>query len=340
MQTDSTVNGIPLVNWYHSVKRDLPWRHNADPYRVWISEIILQQTRVSFGIDYFHRFLEAFPDVRSLAKADESEVLRLWQGLGYYSRARNLHAAANQIVTDFNGVFPHNLSDILKLKGVGPYTAGAIASISFGMEVPAVDGNALRVGARFWGIESDILKPKTASEIGRLLSEMMEGLPAGEFNQAIMELGSLICKVSSPECHRCPLQGGCIAHRAGQTGRLPLRLGKTKIQSLTLRYSIAIDESGRVGMVQRTEKGIWRHLWEFPSEVVQEEKLSTEKKPIYMEFTHLLTHRRLEIEAYLEQSPMADSSSVKYYSQSEAAVLAKPVPVVKILQKLQSDGLI
>jgi A/G-specific adenine glycosylase len=200
-----------IISWYQINKRDLPWRDTTNPYYIWLSEIILQQTRVDQGLPYYIKFVAAFPTVEDLAKASQDEVLRLWQGLGYYSRGRNLHFTANQVVKDFGGVFPSNYDDLLKLKGVGNYTAAAIASFCWNQKKAVVDGNVYRVLARYFGIESDISLTNTQKNFQNLANELLNSKKPGLHNQAIMEFGALQCVPKQPNCMSCPLQSTCVA---------------------------------------------------------------------------------------------------------------------------------
>ena len=227
-----------LVTWYLQNKRDLPWRQSINPYTVWLSEIILQQTRVDQGTAYFFKFIEQFPTVYNLANASEEEVLKLWQGLGYYSRARNLHSAANYIVNELNGKFPTTYSEILKLKGVGDYTASAIASICFNEPTAVVDGNVYRVLARYFGISTPINSTSGIKEFKKLAQELIvEDIP-GTFNQAIMEFGACMCKPQNPDCFNCPLNDSCVALSNNTIAQLPVKINKTKVRKRYFNYLV------------------------------------------------------------------------------------------------------
>jgi len=252
-----------LIEWYKVHRRILPWRDINDPYRIWISEIILQQTRVVQGLDYYNRFIERFPDVHSLALADEQEVLKYWQGLGYYSRARNLHAAARSIETDFGGNFPENYGAILSLKGIGEYTAAAIASFAFNAPYPVVDGNVFRFVSRFFAIEEPIDTAKGKSHFTDLAGQIMDRSQAGLFNQAIMEFGALQCIPASPDCASCPLEVQCSAYAFGKVNDFPVKRNKTKTQTRYLYY-FHIHSGNHIYLKKRKEKGIWQNLYEFP----------------------------------------------------------------------------
>lgn len=248
-----------LMEWYEVNKRDLPWRETKDPYRIWISEIILQQTRVAQGYDYFMRFIRRFPDVRTLAEADEDEVMRYWQGLGYYSRARNLHAAAQSM----NGVFPRTYAGVRALKGVGDYTAAAICSLAYGMPYAVVDGNVYRVLSRYFDIDVPIDSAEGKKVFAGLAQELVDKKHADVYNQAIMDFGALQCVPQSPVCSACPLADTCLALARGRVSVLPVKRHKTKV---TDRYFIYIYVcAGReMLLAKRTGNDIWRNLYELP----------------------------------------------------------------------------
>jgi A/G-specific adenine glycosylase len=261
-----------LICWYLQNKRDLPWRNTDNPYLIWLSEIILQQTRVTQGLPYFLRFIERFPTVFELANADEEEILKLWQGLGYYSRARNLHKTAKVVVQVFGGQFPNSYTELLKLKGIGEYTAGAIASFAYNENVPVVDGNVFRVLSRYFDIETDIASSSAKKEFGLLAKELLPSGKANVFNQAIMEFGALQCVPSNPNCSDCVLNDSCLALKFNKVKQLPVKLKKTKIKQRYFHYLIFIDEEGTTLLQKRTQKGIWHNLYEFPLIEVFEEK--------------------------------------------------------------------
>lgn len=253
-----------VINWYSDNKRDLPWRHTVNPYFIWLSEIILQQTQVKQGLPYYKSFVKTFPTVYDLAKSDEQTVLKLWQGLGYYSRARNLHFTAKYIVNELGGNFPNSYSEIIKLKGIGDYTASAIASIAFGETTAVVDGNVYRVLSRFFGIETPINSTKGIKEFKALATELIDKREPATFNQAIMEFGAQQCKPKKPYCIICPLQSGCVAFLKNQTSGLPVKLKKIKIRHRYFNYLVIIDQHKKTIIEQRTEKGIWQNLYQFP----------------------------------------------------------------------------
>lgn len=290
---------FPLLNWYHENARTLPWRSDPTPYHVWLSEIMLQQTRVAAVLDYYRRFLAALPTVEALAAVDEDTLLKLWQGLGYYNRARNLQKAARQIVTDFGGVFPGTYDQLLTLSGVGDYTAGAIASIAFGQAVPAVDGNVLRVITRITGDRSDITSPQTKARIRTALLDTMPQDMPGFYNQALMELGALICVPNgAPDCDHCPVAEFCTAYQEGLTGEIPYKAPK-KPRKVESRRVYLIFYKNKVALRRRPPKGLLSRLWEFPNFSSTESTTALENfSPVQVEegprgkhiFTHIEWH--------------------------------------------------
>ncbi|WP_354356993.1 A/G-specific adenine glycosylase [Pedobacter sp. UYP30] len=252
-----------LLSWYKTHKRDLPWRHTNNPYIIWLSEIILQQTRVDQGTPYFLKFLDAFPTVTDFAKADEASILKLWQGLGYYSRARNMHATAKQVIGDYNGVFPTSYQELLKLRGIGPYSAAAISSFSAGAKQAVVDGNVFRVLARYFGIQSPINAPKGIKEFNVLAAELLFMPDPGLYNQAIMEFGALQCKAKKPGCSICPLNVDCVALKTDSVGKLPVKLPKAAKKSRYFNYFICI-KNNQILVRHRLAGDIWQHLFDFP----------------------------------------------------------------------------
>jgi len=253
-----------LIQWYLQNKRDLPWRNTLNPYLIWLSEIMLQQTRVAQGLPYFLRFTEAFPTVFDLANASEEEVLKLWQGLGYYSRARNLHHTAKLIAFELNGEFPKSYSELLKLKGIGEYTAAAIASFSYNENVPVVDGNVFRVLSRYFDVETDIASSGAKKEFAELAVALMPKSKANLFNQAIMEFGALQCVPKNPDCEGCIFNNSCLALQRKKVATLPVKLKKLKVTNRYFNYLVFSDENKNTIVKKRTGKGIWHNLYEFP----------------------------------------------------------------------------
>ncbi|MBO4852226.1 MAG: A/G-specific adenine glycosylase [Schwartzia sp.] len=253
----------PLLRWFRARARSLPWRDDPRPYYVWVSEIMLQQTRVAAVMPYFTRFIAALPDVASLAAADDDALMKLWEGLGYYSRARNLKKAANLIMEEHGGVVPKDFDALLKLPGVGRYTAGAISSIAYGLRTPAVDGNVLRVVARLTASREDILRDKTKRAVEDDLAAVMPK-EAGQFNQAMMELGALVCLPRAARCDECPLAALCRAHAAGLEAELPVKSPK-KERRVEARTVLLIEQDGRFAIAKRPRRGLLAGLWEFPN---------------------------------------------------------------------------
>lgn len=252
-----------IISWYKKNERDLPWRRTSDPYLIWLSEIILQQTRVNQGKSYYEKFAKRFPDVESLAEADEEEVLLLWQGLGYYSRARNMHYAARQIMTEFGGKFPADYVSLLRLKGVGSYTAAAIASIALGEAASVVDGNVSRVISRLYAIHEPVNSTKGGRMIQELADELLDAHDPGTHNQAVMEFGALQCIPVNPDCEVCPAKIQCHAYANGQVKDLPVKLKKAQVKSRYFYYSV-IEQNGYTYINKRTGNDIWKSLFEFP----------------------------------------------------------------------------
>lgn len=253
-----------IIEWYLKNKRELPWRETTNPYHIWLSEIMLQQTRVAQGLPYYLKFTAAFPTVKDLADASEDEVLKLWQGLGYYSRARNLHATAKKVAYELNGVFPDTYKGLLALKGIGDYTASAIASISFGEAQPVVDGNVYRVLARYFGILMPINSTEGSKYFKEVAHMVKDAAQIAVYNQGVMEFGAVQCKPQSPDCGICPLQAGCVAYREDMVSQLPVKIKNTAIKNLYFNYIVFIDTGNKTLLQRRAAKGIWHNLFEFP----------------------------------------------------------------------------
>ena len=253
-----------LINWYLNNKRDLPWRHTNDAYTIWLSEIILQQTRVEQGLPYFNKFLENFPTVADFASATESKVLMLWQGLGYYSRGRNMHATAQLVMSNHNGNFPNQHDDLIKLKGIGAYTAAAISSFSAGEARAVVDGNVFRVLSRYFGISTAINSPAGKNEFFKLANDLLYAEDSALYNQAIMEFGALQCKPKSPNCAVCPISIDCYAFQNKVVNQLPVKIGKAEKKHRYFNYFVC-NNGTEVLMKERQAKDIWQHLYDFPN---------------------------------------------------------------------------
>ncbi|WP_452224071.1 A/G-specific adenine glycosylase [Lacinutrix chionoecetis] len=253
-----------LISWYSSNKRDLPWRNTQNPYFIWLSEIILQQTQVAQGLPYYQLFITNFPTVYDLANAEESQILKLWQGLGYYSRARNLHASAKYIVNELDGQFPNTFNDIIKLKGVGDYTASAIASICFNEVTPVVDGNVYRALSRIYGIDTPINTSKGFKTFKTLAEALIDKKRPATFNQAIMEFGARQCKPKNPDCNICVLNDTCVALEKGNIENLPVKLKPLKVKKKHYNFIVILSNDEKTVLEKREGKGIWQHLYQFP----------------------------------------------------------------------------
>lgn len=303
-----------LLKWYDFNKRELPWRATSDPYKIWLSEIILQQTQVNQGLNYFLKFIEAFPGVKDLAKAPEDKVMKLWQGLGYYSRARNLHEAAKSIVKEHNACFPKSYTEIRALKGVGDYTAAAIASIAYDLPHAVVDGNVYRVLSRVFGIETPIDTTTGKKEFAELANQLLPKKAAANYNQAVMEFGALYCRPQNPDCTNCIFNDKCEAYRAKKVNQLPVKSKKTKVSNRYFNYLILLD-NGFTYLNKREAKDIWKGLYEFyliesdkklsESELLKHkevEKLvrgkSMGKIKVSSEYKHVLSHQNLHTRFY------------------------------------------
>ncbi len=301
-----------LLTWFNAHQREMPWRSNPLPYWVWVSEIMLQQTQVATVIPYFNRFIAQFPTVEILAAANQQTVLKAWEGLGYYSRARNLHKAAQIVCNDHQGQLPDTYEGLQKIPGIGPYVGAAIASIAFSQPVPVVDGNVLRVFSRFWGIETDITKPQARVVIFSRLSPVIQAKTASNFNQAIMELGALICTPKSPNCTQCPLSFECIAFQTNRTTELPVKAKK----AATPHYDIAVAviwKDGKILIGKRKPDQLLGGMWEFPGgkqkpneslaqtaerEATEETGLEIRVKDGFITVNHAYTHFKITLTAF------------------------------------------
>ncbi|WP_298489237.1 A/G-specific adenine glycosylase [uncultured Maribacter sp.] len=253
-----------ILHWYAQNKRTLPWRTTRDPYKIWLSEVILQQTKVAQGTPYYLKFTDTFPTIQDLANVPQEKVLKLWQGLGYYSRARNLHEAAKFIVSNLDGKFPESYKELIKLKGIGDYTASAIASICFNAQEAVVDGNVYRVLSRYFGIDIPINSTEGIKYFKKLAVELLDKENTRDYNQGIMEFGAIQCTPKNPDCISCPLKDGCVALEKDLISGLPIKIKKTKIKKRYFNYIIPIIKDSFTVLNQRTGKGIWQGLWEFP----------------------------------------------------------------------------
>lgn len=326
-----------LISWYLQNKRDLPWRNTKNPYYIWLSEIILQQTRVAQGLPYYLKFTETFPTVQTLANADEEQVLKLWQGLGYYSRARNLHETAKNISQNKNGKFPDNYLELKKLKGVGDYTAAAIASFSYQENVAVVDGNVYRVLARYFGLDHDISQPKTKKIFQELADNLLPKGKASEFNQAIMEFGALQCIPKNPDCETCIFNNSCFALQHKKVDQLPVKLKKIKVTNRYLNFVVVKDISGNFTLEKRSENDIWKNLHQFPliesstkdslEKIIQNIKTKYKVENIKLfnekEIIHKLSHQKLHIHFFEITLETNIENSITF-----SELLTKPFPIV------------
>ncbi|WP_299133461.1 A/G-specific adenine glycosylase [uncultured Tenacibaculum sp.] len=329
-----------LIHWYLQNNRSLPWRKTKDPYFIWLSEIMLQQTRVAQGLPYFLRVTEAFPTVFDLAKAEENEVLKLWQGLGYYSRARNLHYTAKHIANELNGVFPDNYKTLLKLKGVGDYTASAIASICYNEPVAVVDGNVYRVLSRYFGIQTPINITKGIKEFKELAQSLIDVKNPGNYNQAIMDFGALNCKPQNPLCDSCMFSESCIAFNSDLVKELPKKEKKLKVKKRFFNYLVVVTDTNETILEERKGKGIWEGLYQFP--LIETEKyidvnelidlddfknLFSKETSIKLfnkkEIIHKLSHQHLYTQFWI-----VNTSFIKEATTNWKEIKKQPVPVL------------
>jgi A/G-specific adenine glycosylase len=347
-----------LLEWFEDHKRLLPWRETRDPYRIWLSEIILQQTRVAQGLSYYNDFTTAFPTVRALARATEEQVLRLWQGLGYYSRARNLHKCARKVVDELGGEFPGTFDKLRELPGIGPYTAAAIASIAFNECVAVVDGNVFRVMARIFGINTDIASPMARKVFFEHAMMFVPAEQPGDFNQALMEFGALHCTPRNPKCESCPFSKVCIALKSNSVELLPVKRKKAAVRHRHLNYFV-FTSGGKVGLKHRSASDIWKGLYDFY--LVETEKqvspvLAARKNQLLktarisasseaLRIVHQLSHQKLHI-SFIEVDMLKEnlkefsmvSEPISFYSMKEAEKLPKPVPVKMFLEQMKKGG--
>lgn len=339
-----------LLAWYERHHRDLPWRHTRDPYAIWLSEVILQQTRVAQGLPYYETFLAAYPTVQQLAAAPEAEVLRYWQGLGYYSRARNMHHTAQQVVNEHDGHFPGTYAGLLQLRGVGPYTAAAIASFAFDEAVAVLDGNVYRVLARVFGLHSDIAAPSSRKEFQALADQHIPATTPADFNQAIMEFGAVQCTPAKPDCLFCPLQNQCWAFQHGQVALLPV---KTKAKAGRTRYFhyFVLRHGEQTYLRERREKDIWQGLYDFALAETTAPELPAAELQSHLDalgaaldlrqaaepvaaYRHILSHQKLEVRFHpltlvypLPETTLRDLG-LRAYSAAEIEALPKPQLIV------------
>ncbi|PWJ60304.1 A/G-specific adenine glycosylase [Dyadobacter jejuensis] len=341
-----------LNSWYSQNARDLLWRSTKDPYKIWLSEIILQQTRVAQGTPYYLKFVREYPTVFDLARAEQQDVLRLWQGLGYYSRARNMHATAQRIVAEFDGLFPRSAKELLQFKGLGAYTAAAVASFAFDEVVPAIDGNVYRVLARIFGISADILKPEGKREFQRLAEGLISREDPATYNQAMIEFGALQCVPVAPDCANCVFSDHCYAYAHQAQGRLPVKTKKAKARNRYLNYFILHNHETLV-MKERIGKGIWEGLYDF-YEIESDEPMAVLDSfsadsglldllgqgvvsEVPKSFVHLLTHQKLHVQFWrvdFREGAIPDlPNGYKVYPLLEIEKLPKPILIDLVLKE-------
>jgi A/G-specific adenine glycosylase len=331
-----------LIDWFTKEQRDLPWRKERDPYKIWVSEIMLQQTRVDTVIPYFHKFMEKFPTLESLAEADEEEVLKAWEGLGYYSRVRNLHAAVKEVREKYGGEVPRSKEQFSKLKGVGPYTTGAVLSIAYGIPEPAVDGNVMRVLSRIFLIWDDIAKASTRKLFEEMIRVIISRENPSYFNQALMELGALICTPVNPLCLLCPVQAHCRAFHEGVEKELPVKTQTKTTKKVYIHAAVLTNEEGRILIRKRPSEGLLANLWEFPNvellsqtETAQAfaEWISHEHNVVVQslesigEFEHVFSHLVWDITAYKGEviGQTTESETSKWVIPEQLETYAFPV---------------
>jgi len=341
-----------LILWYLKNKRELPWRKTKDPYFIWLSEIILQQTKISQGTSYYIKFSKKYTTISSLAQANEEQVLLLWQGLGYYSRARNLHATAKHITNNLNGVFPDKYNDLIKLKGIGDYTASAISSICFNKPHATVDGNVYRVLSRYFGIETPINSSKGIKEFKSLAQSLIDPKKPGTYNQALMEFGALTCKPKKPECENCPLNDSCFALQRQKINSLPIKINKVKKRDRYFNYLIINNKNKYTLMVKRIGNDIWKNLFEFPlfesnqeigtKEIIQSAKfleLINSKKYTITKFNstpivHKLSHQNLYTDFWIIDIDEHLKNTVLWESITS---YAKPILIQNFVDKYRMN---
>lgn len=325
MQETLSAIAAPLTAWFRENKRELPWRSDRAPYHVWISEIMLQQTRIEAVMGYYDRFMRALPDVKSLSEIPEEQLLKLWEGLGYYSRARNLKKAAVKIMEEYGGAFPATYAQLLRLPGIGDYTAAAIASLCFNEKVPSVDGNVLRVVMRLLGRRDDVLLEKTKKDTAAMLREVMPD-DAGDFNEGLMELGEVLCLPNgAPRCTVCPLQPYCAAYREDLTAELPVRIQKTKRRKEKKTVLVILTQDGRLALEKREKKGLLAGMYQLPNtagymkeeqiiSLVKEWGLTPTEVTFLKDVKHVFTHIDWHMKGWL----------VRVETKNDAFIWASP----------------
>lgn len=334
-----------LLAWYRREARDLPWRRSRDPYAIWVSEIMLQQTQVDTVIPYYERWLKKFPDIRTLAEAPLEEVLSAWAGLGYYRRARMLHQAANVLVEKHRAAMPAKAAELIKLPGIGRYTAGAVASIAFGERTPLVDGNVIRILTRIFAIGSDTLKPSTQEELWKLAGKLVPEKHAGDFNQSLMELGALVCAPQNPRCGVCPVRRECQAHAKGEEIKYPFKSRREKLEKIR-NFTLVFRRGGSVWLKRQPAEARWGGLWMFPfwetkNAMVKAAKASGVRPGKWFNLKHGYTKYLIDLEIYsAEKSDLKPSSEgpeeARWVTIEKLSSYALPAPHKKIAEALAS----
>jgi A/G-specific adenine glycosylase len=347
-----------LVAWFEAHREDLPWRRTGDPYAVWVSEIMLQQTQVATVIPYFEQFMAQFPTVEALAAAPLDDVLKRWEGLGYYSRARNLHRAARMVVDQYGGKLPDNIHDLKKLPGIGPYTAGAVGSLAFGLDVPIVDGNIIRVLTRLYNIEDDVTQSATRRELWKLAGEIVPAGRAALWNEGLMELGRRICTPRSPDCGSCPLADHCEAHRLNLQYERPVRAARKAVPHIDVTAAVIREGGGRLLIAQRREDDMLGGLWEFPGgkrekgesleeclrrEIREELGIEIAVGPQLTTINHAYTHFKITLHVFecrhTNGNPQAiECADWAWVTLDEVDRYAFPVTDQKIIAALRNGG--
>jgi A/G-specific adenine glycosylase len=322
-----------LVHWYQRHQRKLPWRATRDPYRIWVSEIMLQQTRVDVVRDYYQRWLRAFPTVRSLANAPYSRVLKLWEGLGYYSRARNLHHAAKLVVRNHRGKLPTDVDELMGLPGIGRYTAGAIASIAFNQRAALVDGNVARVFARVFGIEGDVTKPATQKTLWEIAGKLLPQKEPGTFNQALMELGALICTPVNPRCDSCPMRLVCVARATGRQNELPNR-GPRRTHLQIVHDTALVRRGNRFLLQRRPAKGLLAGMWELPALAGNGFRAGRQ----VLDLRHTITNKKIQLRVFecRLSSMHKPNGTIRWVSVEDLARLTLPAAQRRALEQILS----
>ncbi|MFD1927839.1 A/G-specific adenine glycosylase [Sporosarcina siberiensis] len=337
-----------LLSWYKEEKRDLPWRHTSNPYYIWVSEVMLQQTRVDTVIPYYERFIDKYPTMETLALAEENELLKMWEGLGYYSRVRNLQIGVQEVVESYGSEVPNNRKTISTLKGVGPYTAGAVLSIAYGIPEHAVDGNVMRVISRILLIEEDISVPKTKKIFEDVVMELIDKNDPSSFNQGLMELGATIC-TPKPKCLLCPVREYCSAFFEGKQEELPVKSKKLKKKIIPVASFAIRNEQGQWLMKQRPSKGLLANLWEFPmvelkgdatplEALIEQYNITPIEPDELISFKHLFSHITWEVKSFLAHLTGMEKvpEEFQYFTSEEVEALPKAVPVLKIWEEIKN----